>query len=140
MRTIELDPTWFNGHFWLGTLSLIEGRFEEAVPPLQRSVELNRAIRPVGTLGFALAKVGRNNEAMALLKELEGRYANGIACASNIAAIHAGLGETEKALEWLEHSYKDKDTDMPRLRWHPAFASLREDPRFKDILRRLNLP
>jgi len=60
--------------------------------------------------------------------------------ASNIAAIYAGLGETEKALEWLEQSYKDKDTDMPRLRWYPAFASVRPDPRFKDILRRLNRP
>ncbi len=139
LRTIELDPTWFNGHFWLGTLELIDGRFDQAIPHLQKSVELNRAIRPVAMLGFALGRAGRKNEALVLLKELEARYSNGISCASSIAAIYNGLGETEKAVDWLEQSYKDKDNDLPRLRWYPPFVSLRTDPRVKDILRRINL-
>jgi TolB-like protein len=129
-RTIELDRGWFNAYLWRGTIELMDGKIDEAIPFLQRSVELNGALRPVAMLGYALALSGRRVEALQLLKDLETRYSNGSAAASNIAAIYTGLGEKEKAYEWLEMGYKERDVEIARLLWAPQFSSLRRDERF----------
>lgn len=139
-RTIELDKNWFNGYFWRGMINIMDGRVAESIPDLQKSVELNRATRQVGLLGYALAATGRRSEALELAKELEDRYSNGTAAASNIAGIYIGLGEKEKAYEWLEKGFLDKDLEIIRIAWTPQFNPLRSDPRFKEFQQRVGGP
>lgn len=101
-RTIEMDRGWFNGYYWMGLVDLLDGRMSDATPNLQKSVELNKdAVRRRAMLGYALAGSGRRSEAPELVKELESRYSKDVATASNIATIYIGLGEKEKAYEWL---------------------------------------
>jgi Flp pilus assembly protein TadD len=140
-RTLEMDPSWFNAHYHLGLVEVMDGRMAESIPHLQKSVEINpTAVRPMGMLGYALAIVGRRAEAMELLKRLEDRYSQGIATASNIATIYIGLGEKEKAYEWLEKGFQDKDIEITRSRWQPQFNSIREESRFKELIERTRIP
>ncbi len=139
-RIIELDRNWWAGHTWLGLIYLKVGRNEEAVPLLKKSLELNRTNRTLGFLSFALASTGKRTEAMAILKESEELYAKGESNAFHIAGMYAGLGDKEQAFSWLEKAYEDRTGELVRVGWHPQFDSLRDDPRFKVIRKRMNLP
>jgi tetratricopeptide (TPR) repeat protein len=58
---------------------------------------------------------------------------------SDIAALYVAAGETSRAVDWLEKGYEVHDQNMPYIGW-PVFDSLRSDPRFQALLRRMNLP
>jgi hypothetical protein len=57
-----------------------------------------------------------------------------------LAEIYAALGEKDQAFRWLEAGFKSRFSWMPWIDKNPRFAPLRDDPRFQDVLRRLNLP
>ncbi len=58
----------------------------------------------------------------------------------SVATWYACAGENDRALEWLERAYEARDPNMVGIGGHPLFDSLRDDPRFQDLLRRMNLP
>jgi eukaryotic-like serine/threonine-protein kinase len=139
-KMIEVNPDWWGNYNWLGMAYLEFGRQAEAVKLFERSVELNRSHTTLGNLGFAYAVNGKRTEAASILADLEDRYSKGQKIAFNIAGIHTGLGDRDRALEWLEKAYKDKSSILPIVRWYPHFKTLRGEPRFKDILKGMNLP
>lgn len=57
-----------------------------------------------------------------------------------IAAFCATIGETDETFAWLERGYRDRDPLMVLLKAHPWFDPMRSDPRFQDLLRRINYP
>ncbi len=57
-----------------------------------------------------------------------------------VANLFAAAGENDQALEWLERAYDERDPNMPYLSVFRDLDSLRDDPRFQDLLRRMNLP
>ena len=57
-----------------------------------------------------------------------------------VAMIHAGLGETDRALEALDEAYEERSPQVVIVKMHPFFDSLRDDPRFQDLMRRMNFP
>jgi len=57
-----------------------------------------------------------------------------------VARIYAALGKKEEALRWLETGYRARDAWMVFLKTEPQFDDLRSDPRFQDLLRRMNFP
>jgi hypothetical protein len=60
-------------------------------------------------------------------------------CTYAFVHIYAGLGESDQAFEWLERAYQARDPKLPFLKVHPRWDSLRADPRFDDLLRRMGL-
>ena len=140
-RIVEFDPNWWGGHFYLGTTYLQLGRTEEALTELRKSAELtNRSGRSISFLGYAYGIMGKRSEAQAIIKELEDKYTRREAIGQNVAAVYAGLGDKEQAFVWLEKDLQARSGDLVRIKWYPAFDSLREDPRFKEILKSVNLP
>ena len=59
---------------------------------------------------------------------------------AEIAIIYLGMGQSERAIDWLERAYQDHDPALLRLRRDPLFDGLRPEPRFQDLMRRLNFP
>jgi len=57
-----------------------------------------------------------------------------------IAGVSVGLGDKETAVTWLEKAVQDRSGDLPRITWHPPFAPLRDDQRYKDVVRQMGLP
>jgi len=78
-------------------------------------------------------------EALAILKELQGKYEKREALAQDLAVIYVGLGEKDQAFAWLEKGFQDRSGQLGRTRWEPAFESLRSDQRFSALLQRMGL-
>jgi len=57
-----------------------------------------------------------------------------------IATLYTRAGKKSEAIDWFEKAYEQHDTNMPALSMDPLFDGLRSEPRFKDLLRRMNLP
>ncbi|MEO7539914.1 MAG: hypothetical protein ABIV21_07790, partial [Pyrinomonadaceae bacterium] len=140
-KVIELDPNWWGGHHWLGVIHLTFGHPDEALPELQSSVELSkRASWPLAFLGYTYGTLGRRGDAAAILSELEARYSKRESSVMQIAAASAALGDKEVTFRWLEKAANDRSGDLIRMMIYPCFDSLRGDPRFKELLKRMNLP
>jgi tetratricopeptide (TPR) repeat protein len=140
LKIIELDPNYADAYDRLGQSYLKQGRNAEAIANLEKAVELsNRAGFSLGDLGHGYGVTGKRPEAIAIAKELEEKYARKEANGRNVAAVYAGLGEKDKVFEWLEKDLQTKG-DLTFIRWEIPYESLRDDPRFKDLLKRMGLP
>ena len=141
LKLIEIDPNFGPAHEYLGLSYLRQGRNAEAITETEKAVELsNRSGIALGDLGYVYAVAGKRVEAAAVIKELEDKYARKEANGLSIAAIYVGLGDKDKAFEWLEKDFVARAGNLPQIRWQLQFESLRDDPRYKDLLKRMNLP
>ena len=141
LKLVELNPNYGRGYEYLGLSYMKVGRKEEAVAALEKAVELtNRQNVVLSELGYVYGAVGKRTEAMAVAKELEDKYARKTAAGHEVAAVYSGLGEKDKAFEWLEKDFQNRDSRLNTFRWELQFEPLRDDPRFKDLLKRMGLP
>ncbi len=118
------------------------GKLPEAIAEYQKASDLsNGSLDVIASLGHAYAVIGNRAEAEKILRALEQKSKKGQASPYLAATIYAGLGNKEKALELIEQAYREKSLDIawsvkPDLRTD----SLRSDPRFQNLLRRVGLP
>ena len=94
----------------------------------------------LGHLGNAYARAGRVREARECIRELKEFLAEEAVGVYEIALVYAGLGEKDLAFEFLERAYDERDKGMLWLKVDPPLDPLRSDPRFQDLLRRMNFP
>lgn len=111
--------------------------FEEAIAVHQKLVEVAPWRR--WTLGCTYARAGRMDEAREILAELENEEVTS-AGAYGLAKLYTALGEKDEAFRWLEVAYKHPPFGLSSVRVSPWSEPLRNDPRFKDLLRKMNLP
>jgi len=79
-------------------------------------------------------------DALGLLEELKRRRRTGYVPAAALILAYLGLGEYDQAFLWLQEAYKEQSNILQFLKVHPFFDPVRDDPRFKDLLRRIGLP
>ena len=91
-------------------------------------------------VGFLYAVSKRHAEARNVASELERLSKRQYVSAFAVAIPYAGLNDSDKAIAWLEHAYNERDPIMCMLKVFPWFDPLRSDPRFQDLLRRMNFP
>lgn len=140
-RAIDLDPNWYFVRFLLALAYLKQGRGDEALAEAQKSVELSkRQSTPLGVLGYIYAQTGKRNEAAALVEELKEKYVRRQANGYDLARVYTGLGENDQAFAWLEKDFESRNTSMPALLFLLPLDSLRGDPRFNVLVRRIGLP
>ncbi len=140
-KTADLDPSYWATHEALGAAYEEQGQFPEAIAELQKAVELAGIIaKPTAWLARAYAVSGKRAEAQKLLDRLKERSKETYVSTYDIALIYTGLGEREQALAWLERAYQARPWPMNSLKVDPQLDSLRSDPRFQDLLRRMNFP
>jgi len=140
-KVIDLDPRYSRGHSQLGLAYLKQGNYSEAIVELQKAVDLpsERDRLASAGLGYAYGVTGRRAEALAILKELEAKYGRHEVLGQDLAAVYAGLGDKDQAFAWLEKDFQARSGLLVRTRWQLPFESLRSDPRFTDLLRRMGL-
>lgn len=137
-RMLSADPASNLGHIWLGRGYLLKGMYEQAIPELQRSTEPQSGDGLV-QLGYTYAKAGRKSDALRIANELEALAKRRYSSPVRIACIHAALGDKDLAFEWLEKAYAGRSDHLTQLKTDCMFDSLRSDPRFTDLLRRVGL-
>ena len=139
-KVIDLDTRYPRGHQHLGFAYLKQGNYAEAIAELRKAADLTERDRAVfGGLGYGYAVSGQRAEALAMLKELQAKYGRHEALGVDLAGVYAGLGDKDQAFAWLEKDFQAHSSFLPRIRWSLPFESLRSDPRFTDLLRRMGL-
>ena len=137
---MELDARFPDAHCGLGLNYLQLGMHDRALSQFEEALTLSgRSAEDVASLGFAYGDAGRTADARALLSELEARTARGYVPAIYFAAIHAGLGETERACDRLEHAFAERSSWLVFLRAEPWWDRLRTCSRFTRLLDRMRL-
>ncbi|MBA3770015.1 MAG: tetratricopeptide repeat protein [Blastocatellia bacterium] len=141
LKLIELDPNFLPAYDYLGRSYLKQGRNAEAIASLEKAVELSeRGSYVLKQLAYGYAITGKRTEAAVIVQELEARYARNDANGRWVGAVYAGLGDKDKAFEWLEKDFQSRNGDLAYIRWEIPYESLRDDPRYKDLLKRMGLP
>ncbi len=136
-KSLELDPDLAVGLYVLGSAYAEKGMYEEAIKAHQRAGVLSHEWK--SALGRTYAMAGRLDEARLVLAELESDPTTWDTWF--IAQIYAVLGEKDEAFRWLEAAYGPPHHPyVPWIKHPPAFKPLHDDPRFQDLLRRMNLP
>ena len=139
-KTIEMDSNFAVAHWHLGLAYQQKGMSEEAIAELQKAIELSgNSPLMIAALGHAYAKAGKRNEANRILDQLQKLSAVSYVSSYELAAIYVALGEREQAFQLLERSFKERCFHLVNLNVRPEFATLRTDPRFHDLVRRIGL-
>jgi pentatricopeptide repeat protein len=126
--------------WYLGFSLIAKGQPEDAIPVLEKAVSItNRSSGVIGVLIRAYAHAGRRKDALRLLDELKQRRQKGYVPAGAFVNAYLGMEDREQAFAWLEHAYQEQSNILQFLKVHPYFDSLRDDPRFKDLLHRVGL-
>jgi eukaryotic-like serine/threonine-protein kinase len=147
-HTIDLDPTFPLAHFFFADLLVEIGKYEQGIKEYQtgallagaspeeasaQAAEFRAAFQTGGPKGYWQKILDVR------LKEYQQagpRYVP----AWGVAVAYARVDDNEKALEWLQKSYAERDPSLTLVKSYPEFRSLRGDPRFADLLRRIGLP
>ena len=137
-KVLELEPRFWLTHIFSSSAYTAKGMYAEAIESAQKARDFSGSTHPIAFLGFALAKSGRDAEARALLDELFKMSAEQYIPQPHIAMIYNGLGDTEKALEWLELGYNERDCRMAFLKVEPKWNNLRSEPRFIELMKKMN--
>jgi TolB-like protein/Flp pilus assembly protein TadD len=134
-KLLETEPTFSWTRNSLGKVVLAQGRAEDALAVVRQIADEGEALK---YLPVFLQAVGRQSEADAALRAQISRWSD--AGAFYIAVTYAYRGDHDRAFEWLERAYKQKDTFLSTIKGEHLFKGLADDPRYKAFLRKMNLP
>jgi TolB-like protein/DNA-binding winged helix-turn-helix (wHTH) protein/Flp pilus assembly protein TadD len=141
-KSVTAYPNSWQSHYFLAVGYEGSGRAAQAIPEYRRGVELSEAdTDPIAGVAHASALAGKRIEAEKILRELQTQSKTQYVSPYMIAVIYAGLGNKNKAFEFLEKAYKEKSPDLAYfLKADLRIDPLRSDPRFQHLLRRMNFP
>ncbi len=139
-QVVEVEPDHPRARATLGWARFLTGDREGGIAELERAVECSaRTPLWVAQLGEMLGMDGRVAEARALLRELEERAGREFVSPYHLAYIHTGLGEPDRALDYLERAVADRTGPTYSIKGSFLFVPLREHPRFQALMRAMNL-
>ena len=133
----ELDPAFFFPQFEYGWADIEAGKFAEAIAPLKKAKALEAPAFVTAWLAYAYAKSGDRAHAMSEIEDLKKLSLRGEVTAFNLAVVHLGLGDHQRALDYLERAYDADSQWMGWLNKDRMFDPLRSDPRFAALMRKL---
>jgi TolB-like protein/Tfp pilus assembly protein PilF len=136
-KTLELEPNFFAPHTFLGIAYVQKSMFKEGVEELEKAVAISPSNVSLAWLGYGYATAGRRPEAQKVLDQLMEISKEKYVSSFHRAIVYVGLGEMDQAFEWLEKAYEEHF--IVGFKAQPAFDPLRSDPRFANLLRRMNL-
>ena len=140
-ETLELDPGFSMAHAMLGVSYLGKGLPGRAVAELEKARAL-AGTRPdvVALHAHTLARAGRTGDARQALKDLYRLAESRGPSPFLVALVHVGLGDKDRAFEWLDKAVEARSWELPLVKTDATFGLLQSDPRFPRLLARLNLP
>ncbi len=138
-KTLELEPNFWHSHLVLSSIYAEQQKFAEAFASATRAAQISGGnSQAVAAKGYALAKSGNLAQARIILDELQKLSTTRYVPPYNFALVYNGLGESDKALDYLEKAFADKNVLMVFLKVEPKWNNLRNEPRFIELMRRMN--
>lgn len=140
-RVLESEPSFGFANHYLGRALVAKGVYAKGLGYLRKSNELLGSVPfSLGDLGYSLAVAGERAEAVKMRDDLIARRSKSHYPAFPIAAIEAGLGNVDGALDWLERATDERSLGFYLPSVDPSFDTLRMHPRFKAVMARVRLP
>jgi len=136
-KTLELDPAATLARHLLGCCLLWKGDTTGAIAEFQRSKIVVTGAWYQGLLGYAYAISGERPKAEQILRELEQMAKRQYVNSTAFADIYLGLGEKEKALDWLDKAYENEESACWLLKVDPIYDSVRNEPRFQALVQKV---
>ena len=136
-HAVELDPNFSHTHDMLGRTYLEQGQYAAAVNELKETSRLEGHVS--GDLGYALAVAGDTAGAMRVLRGLLELSSRQYVSPKELALVYVGLHDPDRALDYLEKAYKEREGVVSDLVVDPRFVSISRSPRFQAILRKSGL-
>ena len=139
-RVLIRNPNFEYAHLALSRAYGSKGMYAEAIAEARRALELNYGSSTKGYLGLWLVRSGKRDEALKLLGELRQEATQTYVQGDTVALIYIGLGDKSEALNWLEKHMLSRAETANAYAVSPQLDELREEPRFKAMLKQMNLP
>jgi len=137
---LAVQPNDSSALWYLGFVLIGSGKPKEAIPFLEKTALVSsRSPGSIELLAMAYARAGRRPEALRLVSELKRRRQTAYVPAGALINPYLGLGDYDEAFAGFERAYQEKSNILQFLKVHPFFDPVRDDPRFKDLLRRVGL-
>ena len=141
LRTVELDPNYPMTHWLLGLVYRKTARYDWAISAGEKGVNLSGGSPLMrAALAHTYGKAGRAGDARRVLDELTELAQHKYVAPHFFAGIHLGLGQHDRAIEFLEKSCAEHCHWLIYLHIDPSMDDLRDDSRFEDLLKRVGLP
>jgi TolB-like protein/class 3 adenylate cyclase/Tfp pilus assembly protein PilF len=139
-KVLELDPNFWVTHLFLGKVYTQQRKYPEAIAEFTKARELSRGnSEAIGSIGYVEGLAGDKEKARAVLEELKTLSNQRYIPPSNVGLVYNGLGNQNEALASLERACDERDARVTLLKVDPRWDSLRSDPRFIAILKRIGL-
>jgi tetratricopeptide (TPR) repeat protein len=136
-RAAELDPTFFFPQMIDGWVDINAGKFSAAIPSLKKAQAMESPAFVTAWLAYAYARSGDSTRARAELEDLKKRSLGGEVLPFNLAVVYVGLGDHQRALDYLERAYAADSQWMGWLKEDRMFDPLRSEPRFVALMKKL---
>jgi len=137
-KTIDLNPNFWLSHLFISGVYTEKGMHAEAVAAIKKAGEISGNSQSEAYRAYALAKWGKQAEARAVLDQLLQLSKTRYVPPYNFALVYNGLGESDKALDYLEKAFAEKNVLMVFLKVEPKWNNLRNEARFIDLMRQMN--
>jgi eukaryotic-like serine/threonine-protein kinase len=140
-KALELDPRFWVAHVSAARLFLHRARYAEALAAAETARDFSGGhSETLALIGWCHGALGHGDEAGRVLAELERRRAANYVPATHVAVVHLGMGDTGRAMQWLERAFADRDVWLTEAAVEPRWDSLRAHPEFEELLRRMAFP
>jgi tetratricopeptide (TPR) repeat protein len=137
-NALALEPNFGLTHQGLGVAYLLKGMSAEGIAELQAACKLMEGPRRMALLGWAYGVTGKTAEARRILNDFLQQSRREPFPALAIADVYIGLGDKDRAFEWLAKAVEQRDLNLD-LKWDSFYEPLRSDPRYAVLLRRQKL-
>ena len=137
---LEIDQNYWVAHENLARAYAGKGMYKKAIVEAQKAIELSgRNKTAIATLGYIYALAGRKDKARKVLDDLLELSKKEHVSSFWVAIVYTYLGQKDQAFEWLEKAYEEHEVYLSLLKVIPLLDSLRSDPRYKALLKKMNL-
>ncbi|MGC2031997.1 MAG: TIR domain-containing protein [Steroidobacteraceae bacterium] len=133
-RVLEIRPSYVSAHYFLAVILLARGKAQAALQEIEQEAVEGGQLIGLATVYYALGRKAESDAALSRAERdvaTQGPYL--------IAQTHAFRHETDAAFQWLDRAYKEKDFSLQYIKGEPFFKNVANDPRFKALLKRMNL-
>jgi len=140
-KTLDLDSRFLPALMFLGETYEQMGMFPQAIAEFEKAVAFSdRAPVYLAGLGHAYAIAGQTERAGQFIDELKELSHRRYVPCRGIAEIYIGLGDKDSAFEWLDKAFQQRNGWLMHIEENPRYDCLRDDERYKNLARRMNLP
>ena len=139
-KLLETEPNFQNALALLGHIRVKQNRLDEALDYFKKALDVSGGESGyLCNVGYTYGLMGKKNDALAIVRELQARYADNRATGTEVAVAFVGLGDRDQTFAWLEKDFNSRSGVLPDMAHWFNFDGIRSDPRYLDLLRRLNL-